>query len=190
MEAYNKLDVLNTAADSHLLDIPYTEEVKNYKKLRDYLQLVQAKLKIVNQNEDIDLLKTIPIGNANKYDFPIKGFYNRTHLNIRKYFYELQKWICHITEVYEDSFKAKMIDQNDPLHPEEDIFLFKEVSTEDRSFIQLGAVFYYSIGYISENGQISKKDTLRFQRIGQWDDSTFDEAIDEADDFYKKLVWK
>jgi hypothetical protein len=114
-------------------------------------------------------------------------FKDDTYLN---YYGKTQKWLGHITEVNGDVFKAKLEDLTHRGTAEFGEFDWEEVSEEDRPLVQVGAAFYWSIGFSHEKGQIIKSSFVRFQRVLKWDGTYMDNAVDRAERLSKNLKWE
>ena len=55
------------------------------------------------------------------------------------------------------------------INPEEAEILKSEISDEDLSYIELGAVFYWNIGYhVDSSGQRRRASVIRFRRLPVW----------------------
>ena len=86
----------------------------------------------------------------------------RRKLNYNK---ETQHWVGYITTISSNGFYANLQDRipdDDTIEVAE--FDFSEVSKSDYKLVKLGAIFYYSIGFVNDNGQIKKESFIRFQR--------------------------
>ena len=120
--------------------------------------------------------------------FQVSGKYvlNRLH---RNYTQKIQKWKGHITEVLKEGFVAKLEDLTNQGTDEIGEFDIDDISTQDRSLISVGSVFYWTVGYFIKNGQISKQSLIRFQRLKEWSMQEYDKAIDTAEDLSKKINW-
>jgi hypothetical protein len=46
--------------------------------------------------------------------------------------------------------------------------------------VSKGAGFYWSLGYVNDNGQVKKDSFIRFQRIKPWDEDELNEIADKA----------
>ncbi|GEM_PF-5989341 len=76
----------------------------------------------------------------------------------------MQRWKGQVIEIQEKTFKAKLDDLTNLGTYEIGIFDLRDVSDE-LELVRIGAVFYFSIGYDLNKGQIQKVSILRFQRI-------------------------
>lgn len=99
----------------------------------------------------------------------------------------LQKWKGIVTEITESGFKAELEDQTNPGTKEVASFDLEEISPDDQKLIEIGAVFYWSIGYKNQNGQVTKESLIRFQRIADWKEKDYDAAADRASSIYESL---
>lgn len=73
-----------------------------------------------------------------------------------------------MTGIYENSFEAKLVDKNDDSTFEIAEFDFDEISNGDLKLLKVGAIFYWSVGYASQNGQITKQSLLRFKHLPRY----------------------
>jgi|ERR1043166_3552315 hypothetical protein len=99
----------------------------------------------------------------------------------RSKFLPLQKWEGTVLKIRKDSFICRLTDLNRKgLHEEAEIPI-EEVPTTDRPLIELGAVFYWNIGYLdNEVGQRIRASIIRFRRLPVWTKSEIDKAKLEA----------
>lgn len=97
-------------------------------------------------------------------------------------FKSLQKWRGTVLEVYKDCFLARLVDiQQDTADEEAEIYL-TEISDEDLSLIEPGAVFYWSIGYhVDPSGQRKRSSIIRFRRLPEWRTEELEKAQNRAD---------
>lgn len=126
-------------------------------------------------------------------DDAFRNLYSLSKSNLygMSYYKKTQKWIGHITDIYVDSFKAKLTDLTSPGTYEIDEFDLEEITDEDKPLLSLGATFYWSVGYsTSENGQVTKESLIRFQRIVEFTDEDNSEALDRASHLISTLKWE
>jgi len=116
---------------------------------------------------------------------------NRTYglTDSQKYSGKTQRWEGYVTEIHKDHFAARLEDLTNPGTHEVITFDFDEISPEDESLLKLGATFYFSIGYVLNNGQREKTSLLRFKRIAEWTEDEFDRAADRGKRLSKNLKW-
>lgn len=100
------------------------------------------------------------------------------------YFLSLQKWKGFVTKLNEQTFEVRLEDSTSQGTYEIAEFENREVSPGDRELLQIGAAFYWSIGYSYNGNQIEKKSVIRFQRLNNWSEEEYDEAIDRGVQLY------
>jgi len=82
----------------------------------------------------------------------------------------MQQWEGYVLKIEEDTFTSLIYDQTNTRNDPEEVELYLEdVSTDDRSLLQEGAVFYWSIGYEDlPNGERRRTSIVRFRRLPAW----------------------
>lgn len=84
-------------------------------------------------------------------------------------FQSLQKWEGIVQQIHNDYFVAKLIDLTNKLPDEIAEFPIEEISEDDKRLVELGAVFYWNIGYqISKSKQKRRTSLIRFRRLVAW----------------------
>ncbi|HEX8947795.1 MAG TPA: hypothetical protein VF790_02465, partial [Dissulfurispiraceae bacterium] len=81
----------------------------------------------------------------------------------------LQKWEGVVTEIGKDVFNARLFDltANNPEEIAE--FSIDDVSEDDRELLKPGAIFYWSIGYLTtRTGQRMRMSFIKFRRLPAW----------------------
>ncbi|WP_289645050.1 hypothetical protein [Maribacter aestuarii] len=86
-------------------------------------------------------------------------------LNSKKYYTRIQNWQGMITEIKDESFKAKLSDLSSGGTDEIAEFDIKEISPSDEHLLEIGSLFYWSLGSYMENGQMVNRSEIRFQRL-------------------------
>lgn len=101
----------------------------------------------------------------------------------------LQQWEGTVVELGEGSFGARMKNLTDPAGPEEwATILLGEISEDERDRVQLGAIFYWSVGYLIEPyGQRRTASTIYFRSLPAWSKGDLDRARVAAD-FYSDVL--
>lgn len=107
----------------------------------------------------------------------------------QKYSGKTQRWEGYVTEIHSDSFIARLEDLTNPGTHELITFDLNDVSPEDEQLLKVGATFYFSVGYVLNNGQREKTSLLRFKRIAEWTEDEFDRAIDRGKRLSKNIKW-
>jgi hypothetical protein len=103
----------------------------------------------------------------------------------------LNKWQGMVQEVFRDKFRANLFDlnQNDVFETAE--FAFSEVSSDDRSLIREGAVFYWYILYLdSETGDRDRVSRIWFRRSGRMSGDEYSQALERVSDVWRSLGWE
>ena len=101
-------------------------------------------------------------------------------LDKNNYTTSLQRWKGYVVEVNDETFSAKLEDLSNEGTHEIGSFEIDEVHPDDRSLIEKGAIFYWSIVYEMDRGQVIKGSKIRFQRIVNWSVKNYDMAADFA----------
>ncbi len=102
----------------------------------------------------------------------------------RSQFKCLQKWRGVVLELLKDSFMAKLEDYNEEAQDEIAEILLAEISDEDFPLIDVGSVFYWSIGYhVNPSGQRKRASIIRFRRLPVWTSDDLKEAEIRAEKF-------
>lgn len=110
-------------------------------------------------------------------------------VNTTNYFTNAQRWIGYVTNINKSGFSAELHDLNDPTTYEIADFDLKEVTDDDRVLLTVGAKFYWSIGFAMRQGSRERSFELRFQRLVNWTNSDYNQALDRADDLFSNLNW-
>jgi len=99
----------------------------------------------------------------------------------KEYFNAIQKWEGYVTEVGEKTFCARLERiVGEGQEQEADIYI-QEVDRDDRTLIQVGAVFYWSIGYLDTPSGRLRGSIIRFRRLPVWTRGELESANAEAD---------
>ncbi len=109
----------------------------------------------------------------------------------KSYFLISQKWIGNVIEINKNGFVAKLIDKTNNGTYEIGEFEMKEVSDDDIPLLKIGSTFYFNIGFRKDkNGQKSKSNILRFQRLANWTEDEMFNAIDSANQLNESIKWE
>lgn len=96
-------------------------------------------------------------------------------------FRALQRWEGVVLECRDESFLARLTDLTEEGPTEEVELSLSDVPREDLDLVELGAVFYWSIGYRDEvGGGRSRSSTLRFRRLPLWSKQELEAAAERA----------
>ncbi len=100
----------------------------------------------------------------------------------REYFRAMQKWEGHVIWVGKDTFSARIEPiVGEGLDQEAEIYV-EEVASDDRSLIEPGAVFYWSIGYLDRPSGRLRASVIRFRRLPVWTKRELENAAAKADE--------
>ncbi len=105
-------------------------------------------------------------------------------------FKSLQKYECYVTEIFESTFKFKMIDEttnSKDLLGELDI---EDIDDEDLKMLSIGSVFYLNFGYQDTPSGRTKGTLIRFRRLPKWSKSELSRSKLEARNLANELGWK
>lgn len=144
---------------------------------------VQDLVRKISNNED-----TTPI-DMEKLVIPIFYYKDRIYERIR--FRSLQKWEGYIIGINLDdkTFTARLIDLMNNENVEEAEFFIEEIEPEDRELIEIGAVFYWNIGYYEAPDGRHRTSLIRFRRLPGWREQDIQNAKKVADDISSQLNW-
>jgi len=109
----------------------------------------------------------------------------------RDVFVSLQNWEGVVTNVFTDSFNARLIDLSGGTPDEGAEFPLNDVYEDDLGLIKKGAIFYWSIGYITKtSGQKMRASNIRFRRLPAWTEVEILSAKQEAAKLRDLIGWK
>lgn len=84
------------------------------------------------------------------------------------FFNALQKWEGVVTEVRQDTFLSRLVPMVGEGSDQEAEIYVEEIDQEDRELIELGAVFYWTIGYLDRPSGRMRASAIRFRRLPVW----------------------
>jgi len=105
----------------------------------------------------------------------------------KRYSRKTQSWKGIVTEVNEDSFSARLYDQTQNDTYEIGDFEIRVVSPEDKEYLKIGGIFYWSVGHFMENGTSINKSEIRFQRLILLTEEDINSAINESSTLFGQL---
>jgi len=106
-------------------------------------------------------------------------------------FVALQQWEGYVTDVRDDEFTGLLVDVtmgNTETEEEVDI-AYEEISNHDRNLIELGAVFTWSIGYLTQGNTKSRISRVVFTNLPAFTSREIKEASDEAISLGQSIKW-
>lgn len=108
----------------------------------------------------------------------------------KSYFSKTQRWTGVVEKIEEGEFTARLDDKINPDTYETATFDVDEVSPSDRKLLEIGAVFYWSVGYANHNGQVVKESLLRFKRSIDFSPEELDRITDQANQYDNEINWE
>ncbi len=111
-------------------------------------------------------------------------------LSKKSYFGLTQHWIGIVESIDKDHFIAKLEDKTNDGTYEIASFETSEVSPSDRELLSNGAIFYWSVGFASDNGQIEKRSLLRFKRSVGFTEEDINEIAEKSEHFNNSINWE
>lgn len=132
--------------------------------------------------------------NLDDEEFFIPNEIQNFSISNKNYFSNSQRWVGNVVNLNpDDTFTAKLFDLSLKGSYEEADFQFDEVSEDDKEFLKVGSVFYWSVGYAVRAGQVSKQSILKFQRLPidshHFTVESVDRAADRANELLKNISW-
>lgn len=130
---------------------------------------------------DDDIINSINPLDIDKFDLGKVPQYYNYFKDTHSYSRRTQRWQGHVLNFNENNshFTAKVEDLSAPGGTYEILeFDIDDVSPDDQPLVQIGAIFYWSVGSLMSNGQLSKQSILRFKRVAVWTQTEFDDAAD------------
>ena len=105
-----------------------------------------------------------------------------TSIPIKSNYISLQKWEGIVLSVSKDSFTARLIDLSHNTSTREICELtINEIAPEDIDLLDVGAIFYWNIGYYdSSRGQRFRQSMIRFRRLPSWSAAEISSAKEAA----------
>lgn len=179
----------NTVIKDHwILDREYSDDaIQNYE---NQVILDTINSKISERTNALIESNTLFDDKIEKDSFYVPNIFTKSYPKYKNYISKSQKWIGHVTEISNDEFTAKLVDKNDTSSTYEIAqFDIDEVSKGDIDLLKVGALFYWSVGYANQNGQIIKQSLIRFKRVADISIEDFDGIIDNARELSNSIIW-
>lgn len=146
--------------------------------------------KVTARSNSIDKDFDAHIDNEDRQNFDLSSInqhYNHFR-DTQNYSRKTQRWQGYILELNSDRFVAKLEDLTKPGGTYEILeFDLSDVSPDDLPLVQIGSIFYWSIGSVMTNGQLKRQSILRFKRVALWSELDYDSATDLFDKFKENL---
>lgn len=108
-----------------------------------------------------------------------------------RYFQPEQSWEGEVTDVLQDTFRARLVDMNDPVAIEDAEIYFSSVTDQDDlKLIKKGAIFFWAIGTRIERRRREQVSIIQFRRLPRWTQKELSESGKQAKENYDKLNWQ
>lgn len=98
----------------------------------------------------------------------------------KEFFRALQKWEGYVLDVGSDIFHARLVSTFGEGPDQEAEIYLEEVDGEDQALVQVGAVFYWTIGYLDRPAGRLRGSILRFRRLPALSEAELEAARREA----------
>lgn len=100
-------------------------------------------------------------------------------------------WKGVITKLNKSSFSCRLYDLDDKseVYETADFIIDSIISDEDKPLLELGAVFYWSVGSVIRNGTKKNQSEIRMRRVAAMNEDEFNEFYDKSKLNYLDLKW-
>ena len=158
-------------------------------------QITEKKIALENNNyleltnKAITAKKIGTILNKEK-DFYIPKIKTSFNYDTKNYSKVNYSWVGYVIAIGDKTFTARVEDTKTKTNIyEEAEFDIEDLDTDDLKSLQIGSVFYWSIGYEFKNGTKTKELRIRFRRLPGFNEKQKNEALDQSIDLYDNLNW-
>lgn len=170
--------------DNHFIFTNYTNDILSLPY--DELILEELRFPIKKRVSLLSSFETSNSGKTEKIELPL---FKRTKSNLN-YICQSLNWVGHVLEVRDDTFTAKLINTDENTTYEIAEFDKKDISNCDLHLLNVGAVFYWSIGYANYYGQIIKQSFIRFKRSVKLSCQEFETIMHDVDNLKEGIMWE
>lgn len=170
--------------DNYSFFTNYTDD--SFPSSYDELVLEEIRYPVKERVSLLSNFETCNSGKTEKIELPM---FKRAKSSLN-YICQSLNWIGHVIEVRDDTFTAKLINTDENTTYEIAEFDKKDVSNCDLHLLNIGAVFYWSIGYANNYGQIMKQSFIRFKRSVNLSSHEFESIMDDVDKLKEGLLWE
>ena len=100
-------------------------------------------------------------------------------------------WKGLITRIDSNSFSCRLydLDERNETYETANFIIDSIISDEDKPLLEVGAIFYWSVGSIIRNGTKKNQSEIRMRRVAAMDVDEFDEFYDNSENNYSSLKW-
>ena len=154
--------------------------------LYEDLVLEEIQLPIKERVSLLSTFETRDCDKSEKIELPlIKS--SKSNLN---YICHSLNWIGNVNEIKDKTFTALLINTYENTTHEIAEFEKKDISNCDLHLLNVGAVFYWSIGYANYYGQIIKQSFIRFKRSINLSNNEFESIMNDVDKLKEGIMWE
>lgn len=101
-------------------------------------------------------------------------------------FIALQAWEGVVVEVSDIDFTVRLFDKRNKMNPELSTAIsIEELDDEERSLVEPGAYFYWSVGYCDTPSGRKRQSVVRFRRLPAWTSEEIRKAKEQAEDDFR-----
>ncbi len=173
--------------DNWILDRDYSDRSEHFYDKKVILDALNSQIDV--RTRSLSTENTLFV-KKDSCSFNLQNFFGTNTPKYKNYISKSQNWLGHIIEITNENFTAKLIDKNNPTTYEIAQFDIDEVSKGDLTLLKLGALFYWSVGYANQNGQVIKQSLIRFKRALEFSNEEFDSIVDSSDELNNTLTWE
>ena len=182
------------ALDNEFSSVANLRDNSSREDVASVSQQIKAVPNISRTESKVQSTKT-ESGQSAKVNIEVPHAQLKNRFNIfKKKFYTVNNktWQGVITHVEHSIFKAKLYDLNDHSGTYEiaDFNIKTDVTEQDHELIQVGGIFYWSVGNVKYNKTQTKRSEIRMRRVADITVSEFDAMHDSLDTDYGNIIWK
>lgn len=150
--------------DSHELNTLVKKEEQGKTQT---IQHIRLSIKVPNMPKRYDILK--------------KKFYTKNN----------KTWKGVITEIQHPVFKARLydMDNHSGTYETASFNIKTDITEQDLELVDIGAIFYWSVGNVVKNKTLTKRSEIRMRRLANITVSEFDELHDRLESNYGNIIW-
>ena len=105
----------------------------------------------------------------------------------------MQEWEGYVTDIQKDTFEAELVDLTKKnLHTQERaVFEKSELSVDALELLENGAIFRWSIGYVTKPGGTKQRvSQIVFRRLPAWRQADLQQAKEVAKTIQGSIRWE
>lgn len=117
----------------------------------------------------------------------------RDRVSPRASFEPLNEWEGYVVSTSDSEFVANLLDLTAGSESETDMAVFSldDVSDDDKTLVQVGAIFRWSLGYERKlSGSRRKVSSIVFRRLPIWTAREIAESMEKAQAILRSITWE